>query len=58
MVEDSLSEELLSGAIHIGERVLVSADGEQMKFTPAGEAAAQNAEAQDVSASSMIDAAR
>ena len=34
MVEDSLSEELLSGSIHMGECVRVSAEGEQLKFTP------------------------
>jgi ATP-dependent Clp protease ATP-binding subunit ClpC len=46
MVEDSLSEELLSGAIHMGEKVRVSADGEQLKFTPVSPETAPAAEAQ------------
>jgi ATP-dependent Clp protease ATP-binding subunit ClpC len=50
MVEDSLSEELLSGAIHMGERVKVFAEGEQLKFTPASPSEAFGAEAQESSA--------
>ena len=50
MVEDSLSEELLSGSIHMGERVKVSAEGEQLKFTPASPNEAFGAEAQESSA--------
>ncbi len=50
MVEDSLSEELLSGSIHMGERVKVFAEGEQLKFTPASPSEAFGAEAQESSA--------
>ena len=50
MVEDSLSEELLSGSIHMGERVRVSADGEQLKFTPVSPETPPAAEAQESSA--------
>ena len=50
MVEDSLSEELLSGSIHMGERVRVSADGEQLKFTPVSPETPSAAEAQESSA--------
>jgi ATP-dependent Clp protease ATP-binding subunit ClpC len=50
MVEDSLSEELLSGSIHMGEKVRVSADGEQLKFTPVSPETPPAAEAQETSA--------
>ena len=50
MVEDSLSEELLSGSIHMGERVQVSAEGDQLKFTPISPENGQAAEAQATSA--------
>ena len=46
MVEDSLSEELLSGSIHMGERVQVSAEGDQLKFTPVRPEKEPDAEAQ------------
>jgi ATP-dependent Clp protease ATP-binding subunit ClpC len=50
MVEDSLSEELLSGSIHMGERVQVTAEGDQLKFTPVSQEKEQDAEAQATSA--------
>ena len=50
MVEDSLSEELLSGSIHMGERVHVTAEGDQLKFSPVSPENAQGAEAQATSA--------
>ena len=50
MVEDSLSEELLSGSIHMGERVHVTAEGDQLKFSPVSPESAQGAEAQATSA--------
>ena len=31
-VEDALSEEILSGAIHLGDRVSVTAEGEELRF--------------------------
>ncbi len=50
MVEDLLSEELLSGTIHMGERVRVTAEGEQLKFTPVHPEGEKAAEAQASSA--------
>ena len=50
MVEDSLSEELLSGSIHMGERVRVAAEGDHLKFTPVSPETALGAEAQESSA--------
>ena len=31
-VEDALSEEILSGAIHLGDRVSVTVEGEELRF--------------------------
>jgi ATP-dependent Clp protease ATP-binding subunit ClpC len=50
MVEDSLSEELLSGSIHMGERVQVTAEGDQLRFSPVSSEREQDAEAQATSA--------
>jgi len=32
-VEDALSEEILSGRIHLGDKVHVTANGEELRFT-------------------------
>jgi ATP-dependent Clp protease ATP-binding subunit ClpC len=50
MVEDSLSEELLSGTIHMGEHVRAVADEDKLKFYPVSVQEAGDAEAQEASA--------
>ena len=34
MVEDALSEEILNGRIKLGDRVRMTAEGEELTFTP------------------------
>ncbi|NLF26623.1 MAG: hypothetical protein GX592_01895, partial [Clostridiales bacterium] len=39
MVEDALSEEILNGRIKLGDRVRMTAEGEELTFTPIPRAA-------------------